>query len=1012
MKQQSPFKFLDAYQQADKDVFFGREQETNDLNDALSGVKHLLVYGPSGAGKTSLIECGLRNQFSDADWFALSIRRGENINASVFARINEALEEKIALNAETQLPEAADISFGELIEQLFEERFQPVYLLFDQFEELLILGNDAEKKEFFTRLNQLIRYKVPCRILLIMREEFIGHLSEFEALCPSIFKHRFRLEKMRKEKVRGVINEMLEAEEYEDFYEVRDSTALANAILAKLPDQKKEIELTHVQVFLSELWDRAKQQINAEELPLLQPSLVTKEDDLEGVLNSFLKKQLQELNASAYGENTALEILASMISERHTKLQISQNAIRKDLESKKVKIPTSLPQLLQDLEKRRLIRSQKAGEQTQYEISHDLLALAVGQNLTEEMQMRQKAGEVYAVYAERQGYFSQEDLDFIRPYHAYKAYPTALEGKIRESEVFLKEKQERELQAARNQSRRLGGLLVAAVLALGFAGWQYWEADQAQKETLLEKERAVNALILAEQKAWETEDEAEEGHFQKISAEYQQYLAVQSEALAVTAEKKAIAALADVEKQKQATEIEKEKALEAKEEAEKANQQAQENLELAKTNEQKAIVALADVEKQKKATEAEKEKAVAARDEAVAARAEAEQQKQIAEDNLQKVQEKNKEIAVIQLKKAEQAILALDYKTALQKIEAGAKLEVGSMRMEVVKAYMELAFWYAETHQYAKAEEILQTALEHQPNAEAQNWLQKTIQVGSARTNLQEALKTLGENKYKELQERYYPKMMEVEGGIVEMGVGENFKVKLSDFKIAQTETTVFQFALYCAVTKLAIDDFLEASWSKEGIGLNPIINVSWYQAVEYSNWLSNQKGRKTAYVIDKINKDPDNKSENDNAKWTVEVDIAIKNAYRLPTEAEWEYAAKGGRRGKNTMYSGSDDPKKVAVYKRNTNQPRTHSVATLKPNELGLYDMSGNVWEWCFDWSKEYPSDIMLINYFVNKSGSHRVFRGGGWYSPWEDCCVAYRGKIHPLHRGKSTGFRVAYSL
>ncbi|MBK8567714.1 MAG: ATP-binding protein [Saprospiraceae bacterium] len=73
----APFKFLDSYQKEDKEVFFGREAETDALYDALSGVKHLLVYGPSGAGKTSLIECGLRNQFSDADWFALDHPPGQ-----------------------------------------------------------------------------------------------------------------------------------------------------------------------------------------------------------------------------------------------------------------------------------------------------------------------------------------------------------------------------------------------------------------------------------------------------------------------------------------------------------------------------------------------------------------------------------------------------------------------------------------------------------------------------------------------------------------------------------------------------------------------------------------------------------------------------------------------------------------------------------------------------------------------------------------------------------------------
>jgi hypothetical protein len=87
----TPFKFLDSYQKEDYDIFFGREKETEGLYNALSGVKHLLVYGPSGAGKTSLVECGLRNQFSDADWFALTIRRGSNINTAFYERINEHL---------------------------------------------------------------------------------------------------------------------------------------------------------------------------------------------------------------------------------------------------------------------------------------------------------------------------------------------------------------------------------------------------------------------------------------------------------------------------------------------------------------------------------------------------------------------------------------------------------------------------------------------------------------------------------------------------------------------------------------------------------------------------------------------------------------------------------------------------------------------------------------------------------------------------------------------------------
>lgn len=531
MKQQVPFKFLDAYTKADKSVFFGREKETNDLYDALSGVKHLLVYGPSGSGKTSLIECGLRNQFSDADWFALSIRRGDNINTSLYARVNEILAEKIAIYPQSQRPEDSDIDFGELIKQLFEERFQPIYLLFDQFEELLILGSDTEKLEFFSHLNRLINYKVPCRILLIMREEFIGHLSEYEALCPSIFKHRFRLEKMRKEKVRTVINEMLETKEYQGFYALDSNRILVDTILAKLPDEKREIELTHVQVFLSELWDRAKQLTPINQLPLLHSKLVTEEDDLEGVLNSFLKKQLNEL-VSDYGENSALEVLATMISERNTKLQLSAEAIKKDLQTKEVQIDQKLPDLLRELEERRLIRTQNIGGQTQYEISHDLLALVVGQNLTSEMQMRKKAEDVYKVYAERKGYLNQHDLDFIRPYQQYKTYPVVLGQKIKESEVFNKEEQEKELEEARKRTRILRTLLVAALFALILAGWQYLEAVKA-------KESALDAKNLEELKTTEAQKNYN---------------------LAQTEKQKSINAFNDVKAQKQIVELEKFKA--------------------------------------------------------------------------------------------------------------------------------------------------------------------------------------------------------------------------------------------------------------------------------------------------------------------------------------------------------------------------------------------------------------------------------------------------------------------
>jgi hypothetical protein len=491
----SPFKFLDSYEKEDVNVFFGRNQETLDLCDALSGVKHLLVYGPSGSGKTSLVECGLRNQFSDADWFALTIRKGWNINASVFMAINDALKDKIVLDPKTKLPSDPEIGFGEAIEKLFEERYQPVYLLFDQFEELLITGEQQEKIEFFTNLNILIRNRLPSRVLLIMREEFIGHFSEFESLCPSIFQHRFRVEKMGRKQVQEVIQSMLEAPQYRDDFDVKDSHKLAESILAKLPDKRKEIELSHVQVFLGELWDRADEVKTENELPVFDANLLTKNDNLESVLESFLNKQIKELEVN-YGERVPLELLAVMISERFTKLQLSAANILVELTGKKVTCKRPLSELLQELQTRRIIRAIKVGEESQYEISHDTLALVVGQNLTEDMKMREKAMDIYKVLMEKEGLFSQDDIDYLRPFKRNLNYPPDLQRRLKESHVAIQEQRQKEVKqkiSDRNKKKKLRLLGGALVVLIGFVALFIHLAVKAQEQTILAKKNKIEA---------------------------------------------------------------------------------------------------------------------------------------------------------------------------------------------------------------------------------------------------------------------------------------------------------------------------------------------------------------------------------------------------------------------------------------------------------------------------------------------------------------------------------------
>ena len=129
---------------------------------------------------------------------------------------------------------------------------------------------------------------------------------------------------------------------------------------------------------------------------------------------------------------------------------------------------------------------------------------------------------------------------------------------------------------------------------------------------------------------------------------------------------------------------------------------------------------------------------------------------------------------------------------------------------------------------------------------------------------------------------------------------------------------------------------------------------------------------------------------------------------FRLPTEAQWEYAARGGNQAQGRLYSGSNTIDDVAWYTSNSSST-THPVKTKSPNELGIYDMSGNVWEWCSDWYGSYSSAAQTDPTGPN-TGSSRVGRGGSWYSNAARCRVADRGDSTPAYTDNNLGLRLAY--
>ena len=222
------------------------------------------------------------------------------------------------------------------------------------------------------------------------------------------------------------------------------------------------------------------------------------------------------------------------------------------------------------------------------------------------------------------------------------------------------------------------------------------------------------------------------------------------------------------------------------------------------------------------------------------------------------------------------------------------------------------------------------------------------------------------------------PEMVFVEGGIFTMGCSNGSECYPEELPQRQVTLNGFKMAKYLVTQK---------QWVSI-MDTNPSYHKGDDLPVEQVSWLDVQ------VFIAKLN------------------EITGKN-YRLATEAEWEYAARGGKNSKGYKYSGSDNLDEIAWYILNS-ENKTHPVGTKKPNELGIYDMTGNLWEWCNDWygayTNELPNEIpyMLTDPQGATMGSSRVIRGGRWECPARFCRVSYRRSANPEIPSNKVGFRI----
>ena len=165
--------------------------------------------------------------------------------------------------------------------------------------------------------------------------------------------------------------------------------------------------------------------------------------------------------------------------------------------------------------------------------------------------------------------------------------------------------------------------------------------------------------------------------------------------------------------------------------------------------------------------------------------------------------------------------------------------------------------------------------------------------------------------------------------------------------------------------------------------------------------------GSNPSYCTGDMQRPVEQVSWNDCQAFISKLNELTGEAFRLPTEAQWEYAARGGNQAQGRLYSGSNTIDDVAWYYSNSSS--MHPVKTKAPNELGIYDMSGNVYEWCSDWKGSYSSAAQT-DPTGPSTGSSRVFRGGSWFLYAEYCRVAFRGSGTPTYSSFYLGVRLAH--
>lgn len=395
----SPFKFLDAYTADDSEVFFGRSSETEQLYRLLGETDIVLVYGQSGTGKTSLIQCGLANRIRETDWFPLWVRRRDNINASLAHEIDVA-----ALT-----PIEAGTSTVEAIRSVYLDHLRPVYLIFDQFEELFVLGTKEEQETFYAAIAEIIASDVSCKIIVSLREEYLAQLDRFEQLVPNLFNKRLRVELMSPAQIERVITGTCQAHEIA----LQHGVDTVRLIIDKLSDGGKSyVQLAYLQVYLDSLYDGAAQESGSGDLVTFTDADIERTGELGDVMSNFLDHRIREIGAELQAEypGAAQASLRQLLEEFVSVEGTKQPTTPAELAQRMPNCGPWVTPALVKLQASRVLREVDG----RYELAHDALAARIVETRSHErqamLQVRKIVRDGLASHRQTKRFLQREEL--------------------------------------------------------------------------------------------------------------------------------------------------------------------------------------------------------------------------------------------------------------------------------------------------------------------------------------------------------------------------------------------------------------------------------------------------------------------------------------------------------------------------------------------------------------------------------------------------------------------------